>query len=285
MSLARALTKRMRSQENVAASDKNINRAFSTRKFDKPIDRSKISLPLELISSTNALAYDAPDIRASSIQQVIVEAKPMPEPTTITTTVPRTPSSASSASSTKSYQDSLRSPGLSSASSVTSHEASRESSPIVPDHKPETFFLEKEEESRPKSAKDSLTPVVKVEEDLPNIPQRALSHTKKTHQALARQRSQRISSPPPQPRTPSAPATRSSIDMFSAKPEADHPFGAELQKVNELAEEFGMKDVQIVDEESQYLINHGFHLFSAEEYMQEIQPLFAQVYSTPVAWL
>lgn len=76
--------------------------------------------------------------------------------------------------------------------------------------------------------------------------------------------------------------------MFSHKPEADHPFGAELQKVNELAEEFAMGDVEILDEESQYQIDHGFHRYSAEEYINAIQPLWdiAFVVATaPSTWL
>jgi len=277
MSLARALTKRMRSHEEVPAANSNVNmnRAYSTRRFDKPIDRNKISLPLELISSSNALAYEAPDIHHMQAAQLQSQQA-----------TPTSATSSSSASSRKSYEDSVSSPGLSSASSVTSNDMSREASPVQEKHN--TTFFHFEEESQPEPIiEESPLVVTPAEKETPNVPQRALSHTKRTHQALARQRSQRLSSPPPSTRN--APATRSSVDMFSAKPEADHPFGAELAQVNELAEEFGMKemnrDIQILDEESQYLVDNGFQRFTAEDYICEIQPLYATAFPAPVTWL
>ena len=66
--------------------------------------------------------------------------------------------------------------------------------------------------------------------------------------------------------------------MFSAKPEAGHPFGAELAQVNELAEEFGGRDVTIWDEEEQFLVENGLQKFGAEDYILEIQGLFGGVF-------
>ena len=69
--------------------------------------------------------------------------------------------------------------------------------------------------------------------------------------------------------------------MFTHKPEADHPFGAELTKVNELAEEIGARDVLILDEEEQYLMSNGFCKFGAGDYVEEIMGLFGCSYNNP----
>lgn len=84
--------------------------------------------------------------------------------------------------------------------------------------------------------------------------------------------------------------TRTSIDLFSSKPEPDHPFGAELTKVNELAEEIGARDVLILDDEEQYLMSHGLCKFGAEDYTAEICGLFGGSYNNPfssfgVVWI
>ena len=69
--------------------------------------------------------------------------------------------------------------------------------------------------------------------------------------------------------------------MFSTKPDADHPFGAELEQVNELAEEIGARDVLILDEEEQYLENHGFCRYGVQDYLNEIHGLFGGSFSNP----
>ena len=76
--------------------------------------------------------------------------------------------------------------------------------------------------------------------------------------------------------------TRSSVDMFSNKHEADHPFGAELEQVNELAEEFGAREVIILDEEEEYLISQGLRKFGAEDYVVEIKGLFGDLFEDEV---
>lgn len=67
-------------------------------------------------------------------------------------------------------------------------------------------------------------------------------------------------------------------------PLEEHPFGAELAKVMEVAEEFGVKDVKIWDEEEQFLMDSGYGCFTADDYINEIQPLFGKAfYDTPVS--
>jgi hypothetical protein len=58
--------------------------------------------------------------------------------------------------------------------------------------------------------------------------------------------------------------------------ESQHPFGNELEKVSELAEELGVKDkLQGIEEEEEQLITKGLHKFTAEDYLAEINELLS----------
>ena len=197
------------------------------------IKRSAISSPLELISTTNVLAFNAPNIYGSPDE------------------------SDSSLTFSMSSRDTT--PETSSIESAPS--------PVEPNHLSSYF-------QSARQSKDSS------DSDSPIIPTRALSHTKKSHQASARKRSASKTIQPPNAIHDIA-APHCSFDMFSGKPEADHPFGAELTKVNELAEEIGAKDVLVLDEEEQYLIERGLCKFGAEDYVGEIQGLFGGSCNNP----
>lgn len=233
MELARALTGRKR-QGAVDIAQYQPNRAMSMRKAGS-IKRSAISSPLELISTTNVLAYEAPNIYGSSDES----------------------------DSSLAFSGSSR--------ATTPETSSSESpSPIEPNHL-STYF---QSASTARGSKDS------IDSNSPTIPQRAPSHTKKSHQASAIRRSASKTTMPPNA-IHNLSTSRSSVDMFSNKPEPDHPFGAELTKVNELAEEIGARNVLILDDEEQYLIEHGLCKFGVEDYVDEIQGLFGGSYNNP----
>jgi len=119
---------------------------------------------------------------------------------------------------------------------------------------------------------------IEIAPTAPAVPSRALSHTKQTHQVLARQRSiSRLSGENQLEQSSRAVSTElGSVD--------EHPFGAELAQVMEVAEEFGVKDVCIWDEEEQFLFNQGLGQFSAEDYINEIQSLFGKAfYDGPIS--
>ncbi|MCJ1437382.1 hypothetical protein MMC27_006769 [Xylographa pallens] len=265
MSLARALTKRYRSHETSSAPPPTPGRAASTRKFDRNFDRNQISLPIELLSTTNVLAFTAPDLH--DLHNL---------------------NNSSSASSATSFDDSSSSRAASSSSSISSPDTpSRECSPVTvePNHL-STYF---EVPSKARSSVGSHQSTTSVDADAPAIPSRAMSHTKKTHQALARERSQSMIRTPPTSLLPTS-APRSSLDMFSIKPDANHPFGAELAQVNELAEDFGVQDITVWDEEEQFLMEHGLQKFTVDDYVNEIQGLFGGIfddggYSLVAAWI
>jgi len=192
---------------------------------------------LELVSTTNPLAYNAPNIYGSS-------------------------------------DESDNSLTLSGSSRATTPESDAPS-PIEPNHLSAYFNSARTMSTR--RSKDS------IDNESPLIPKRMPSHTKKSHQAAARKRSesQTFQQPPNTIHNASPATNRTSSDMFSSKPEANHPFGAELAQVNEVAEGFGARDVMIMDEEEQYLLTHGLCKFGAEDYIDEVQGLFGGIYNNP----
>ncbi|KAI9760069.1 MAG: hypothetical protein M4579_001902 [Chaenotheca gracillima] len=105
---------------------------------------------------------------------------------------------------------------------------------------------------------------------VPAIPHRALSHTAATHKALARKRSVSRAAPPN--------TVPNLYDQAVAEAaDAPHPFSRELEQVNELAEEFGVRE-SLVDEEEQILMQKGLKKFMAQDYVLEIQGLFGGVF-------
>ena len=200
------------------------------------IKRSAISAPIQLLSTTNVLAFNAPNIYGSSDNE--------------------SEGSMTFSTSTRATTPENDSP-----------------SPVEPNHL--SSYFANANGSVARGSKDSS------ECDVPAIPKRMPSHTKASHQLAARKRSVGQTVQPPVEITSPAATGRNSIEMFSYKPEVDHPFGAELTKVNELAEEIGARDVLILDEEEQYLMSNGFCKFGAEDYLDEIMGLFGSSHNNP----
>ncbi|KAI9811367.1 MAG: hypothetical protein M1827_005527 [Pycnora praestabilis] len=237
MALVRAFTKRSKHPD---ISPPSPTRAASARRNGQRVLRHEISAPLELISTTNMLSFNAPDIH-------------------------------SSASSTASGWDSDGSRnlfGMPSAASTDASSIESSSDSVEPNHL-STYF---QGPGRSNSTTDSYRKSNSSAEDVPAIPQRALTHTKATHKALARTRSQSQKAPPNSIHTQG----RTSVEMFNGNIESSHPFGKELEQVNELAEEFGVRDS--VMDESQILQMKGLQKFGAEDYAMEIEGLFGGVF-------
>jgi len=218
----------------------------SIKRTEGTIDRNTISLPIELISTTNVLVYNAPDIYGSSS------------------------STSSSDSEADSSSGSLHTADTTPDGSAT--ESPRGS--MEPNHLSCYFQSPSRSSSSASSCHQSNAP---LDANVPAVPQRALSHTKKSHQNLARKRSLSRMTPPPNSLSNTSYA-RSSFEIFTSKAEPNHPFGKELEQVNELAEEFGISDVTVVDEEEDYLASNGLIKFGAEDYMMEIQELLGGVF-------
>jgi hypothetical protein len=236
MSLARAFTTKRSKRPEISAP--TPQRSYSTRHAAPAGNfRNKISAPVELLSTTNMLSYNAPDLY---------------------------PSSSSSISGDDA--DGIRSHLLSPPTSPDS--SSIESQPYSPEANHLTNYFNPATRSSTSS-----------NDDAPSIPQRAASHTKKTHERMSHKRSMsRLAS-----------NARSSAAMFGgfgpvAESQDRHPFGNELAQVSELAEEFAAQ-IHVVDEEEQELVSRGLLKFGAEDYMSEIQGLFMSAYgeSKPMA--
>ncbi|KAL0936510.1 uncharacterized protein CTRU02_208725 [Colletotrichum truncatum] len=291
-SLSRAFTTR-RVKQSIDLSDaargkERSNNFMQRSKTTKaaPMARHKISAPMELVHTTNMLSYNAPDIR------------------------PRT--SSSSKSSTKSSEE--ESEGINTAASspptspdVAPHERST-------DHEPNhlsCYFVAPSHAINPATAPEVP--------QIPEIPKRAPSHTKKaSFDAVARSRtistgskiseksistkasmtfSSRASSgssaastmshnslgPAPKavPPMPS-PAFLQQQQPRQEKTTESHPFGRELAQVTEIAEEFGIKD-HVMDEEERNLKAQGLRKFAAEDYLAEVQTLFTSFFPDTVA--
>ncbi|KAL8909429.1 MAG: hypothetical protein Q9207_000264 [Kuettlingeria erythrocarpa] len=237
MELARNFTRRNKRAEFNPLSP---GRATSIRKHNGLVDHSLISAPIELLSTTNVLALNAPDLHTSFANTPFSSASSSVDDSDISRTF-----SASSRSTTPETSSIESSP-----------------SPVEPNHLTSYF----QSPGRPFS---DASPEISI----PAIPSRAKSHTKITHQASARRRSNSKPQPPTAIHAPVMPARRS-IDMFSSNPESDHPFGAELAQVNELAEEMGANEATMLDEEEQYLVDNGLCKFTVDDYVSEIESYF-----------
>lgn len=202
------------------------------------IKRGNISGPVQLLSTTNMLAYNAPDLNAY--------------PTSSASSV-----DSDVAVSPQSYSSSL--------TNITAPDISpQDSSPVDSNPHPKRSATVT---SHPRSSTTSSSST-----DAPMVPKRAPTHTKRSHQELSRKRSQRMS-PPPMEAPRSTPTVRASQEIF--KPEA-HPFSKELEQVNEVAEEFG--NLQVMDEEERILYRKGLKKFTVDEYLSEIEELYGSIF-------
>lgn len=257
MSLVRSFTKRARAHTR-GTEEPSLPRSCNVRYTPGTINRAKISLPTELISTTNVHALNAPDIRKISAD------------------LSSTKSSADSVLSENDFSSIDK--GFLSADNSSSTDLSP-ITPITPfsemmqDPTTKDFFS-----SNPVIASTASTPST---EPVPAIPSRAPSHSKKAHVELNRQRSfQRSMSPPPTNiAEPAQTNVRDTRDMFSQKVSepSSHPFSRELAKVEEVAERFGATTA-ILDDEENEMMAKGLQKFSVDDYLAEITGLTGGVY-------
>ncbi|KFY37619.1 hypothetical protein V494_04693 [Pseudogymnoascus sp. VKM F-4513 (FW-928)] len=261
MALSRAFTTRKGSKtQNTAPVP---SRSLTTKhSFQAGTIRNKISGPMELISTTNMLSYNAPDLNPISTSSPTSSGDESD-----------LPSMSHSASTTP--DSSVRGSGSSSTTPISPS----------PNHLSSYFAnADNKQSSIPTAGIDST----------PSIPKRAMSHTKKSHEILSRQRSTRQASQSSNhssisastPRKPSIYNPHTSTDFFSpSAPAFDstaNPFGNELAQVRELAEEYsGGATRRALSEEENDLFSKGLCKFSAADYMNEIQDLYCEMIGAP----
>lgn len=81
--------------------------------------------------------------------------------------------------------------------------------------------------------------------------------------------------------------------MFASSiPQESHPFGKELEQLNEVAEEFGgvVRDAEY-EADMSVLRERNLAVFCAADYLAEIRPLFSSRFGSshvaagPIAWI
>ncbi|KAH8602587.1 hypothetical protein B0O99DRAFT_647474 [Bisporella sp. PMI_857] len=263
-SLSRAFTTKRTTKSNDAETSMP-QRSLTTKHPYGAIRSKKISAPVELISTTNMLSYNAPDIYPRS----------------------RSSTTSSTNSDGRSLSSSSTSPSSVGTPFTSPENSSVESSPTTA--LPEPNHL---------SCYFGTAPVPTAEE-VPKIPVRAVSHTKKSAEYMARKRSiSRMSSPKNSLQLSRASSSskhsttmstaRSSINMFNPDM-VENPFGSELAQVSELVEEYGSSKetlpvvlppvLPVIDEEERELLSRGLFKFRAEEYVSDLQGLFTTLFS------
>lgn len=256
-------------------------------KSPQKIDRTNISLPVALVSTTNMLSYNAPDI--STLRNV-------PSSTSL--------SHSSADDSDHSVSTRSRASSHGSRDTTLTDASSVSSSPTSPAPNHLSGYFSSGGKQLKKSA--STTSMCQLREDaatepVPAIPERAISHSKRAHERLAHKRSlQNVSSHTRGLNSRGSLGSvrlsreqRSSLDMFASaiQEEGTHPFGRELEQLNEVAEEFNgvCRDAE-ADADLSVMRSRNLAAFCAAEYLSEITPLFNSRFglppqAAPMAWI
>lgn len=253
MSLVRAFTTKRNKPEHLA--NLHVGRAASQR-GGRPVRGINISSPVALVSTTNPLSYDAPDIVGAKKSDPYHQS---------------TPSSASSHSAEDSDASTLSIGGHTDASSV------EDNSPITPEPEPNHLSCYFKPNVGSRSSDSSANTSTRTSLEAPQIPQRVPSHSKKAHERVHRKRSvQRMMSPP------ASLVRRQSAEMFQQQPVEVHKenlFGNELAQLDEVVEEFSsvVRDAE-ADADAQVMKSYGLAYFGASDYLQEIHSLLYETY-------
>lgn len=267
MSIVRAFTTRRNKPEVTVSAP--VGRAASQRN-GKPVLRAQISSPVALVSTTNMLSYNAPDInsRASTFQRDF---------------------SGSSSTSSSSGEETDASANSIHSNDTSTDMSSVDESPVSPSpNHLSCYFKPAVETNSNTPAQSPLQSPRMSAVDAPSLPQRAASHSKKAHEAVNRQRSfQRVQSPPASART--------SSEFFSpisasAEDNRQNPFDKELEQLDEVAEEFGhtVRKVE-AHADSSYMESRNLAEFGATDYLNEIRDLLEELFPTQqpesAAWI
>jgi len=300
MGLMRSLTNRMK---RVEGEEPSIMRSLTRKRPETPLEhiqaikikgRPTISLPTQLLSTTNMSSYNAPsvqDMRAMARQQAAdVPSSPLSE----TSTVDRPVSSSGSQRSVSNMSE----PSLTDASSISSRSSSHDEpvSPTDTSRRGDYFDLETPAtscESTPCPSPERKR--VEFDASVPAIPQRAASHSKREHVRLARHRSVRSSLRAASMKLEGMNAggvvdpTMGLMAPASVILSSSQPFSSELEQLSEAVEEFASsaaaRDEEIeleaaaIHEDVVYMADKGLANCSIDEYLADIQPLTTALFA------
>ncbi|GAW18184.1 hypothetical protein ANO14919_076580 [Xylariales sp. No.14919] len=282
MSLARAFTTRRKQ----SSSDMGIlpHRSNTTKGhgYSGSI-RNKISSPMELTHTTNMLAYNAPDLYPRSTSSPASSSKSDDEsslnsPSTAMSSPPTSPEIPSGGRISESPEPNHLSCYFTAPTQKPSISNIREAPSIpkrAPSHTKKTSFENLANKHARFSNQSSKTASTKATSTMSRSPSISTSATSVSSVSHAHKSSMQMSSAV----SPVSPVPQSPTQRFrrpNDAPDSQHPFGQELAKVSELAEELGVKDkLQGTDDEEQQLMAKGLCKFKAEDYLAEIHELLS----------
>ncbi|KAI5786419.1 hypothetical protein DFH27DRAFT_257986 [Peziza echinospora] len=231
----------------------------------KTFTKLQISAPIELVSTTNMISYTAP-------------ALPRGSPLSATSTSP------SSSPITRTSSSAGRFPKKTASSDIDSASSASNSPPISPT-------------AAPNHLSSYFAPLSQVPQLPPMSPARSLS-TRSNASTSSGQSSSSSNNTASKPKRSASSASSSSRSnrksggsgSTSAPPRSSHhramhsnPFGAELAKVSEIAEEYG---VNVNDMEYDYMCERGLQRFAADDYLAEIGGIYAdEVPALTAGWI
>lgn len=230
--------------------------------------RKEISLPVSLISTTNMLSYEAPDL---VVARQMMAARSSSDDSTPTPSSPST------------------------VPSLTPDGSSAGSSPAVEYNHLSAYFPGPTVKRTASARQNQL-----ADADAPAIPKRVPSHSKREHERLARKRSLQNSGRTSPATSPSSPdmgpvdggAQRTSLELMGVNaPEPPpkmtsnptrhrsptataNPFSPELEKLNEVVEDFKNAaedaNTELEDDDTMHMRKFGLVRFAAVDYRNDI---------------
>ncbi|KAK4201244.1 hypothetical protein QBC40DRAFT_61714 [Triangularia verruculosa] len=312
MSIARAFTTR-RVKQSLQTSDLNSSPQQKSPKSSLGSIRHKISSPVELIHTTNMLSYNAPDLHplsASSTGSHRSDDDMSDSALTNGTTPPTSPDVESSPKRTMPKRAVSPEPNHLSAyfaapGQAIEKPALKKAAPIIPQRAASHSKKSPAEVARQRSASgvsqrsqttvstngsytfsrssSTSTATTASQSSLPlhmqQIRSRSSSAAKGSSGAAATAAADfvRMAAPPLTHRYyPPQQQPQQHKKEFS---QSQHPFGQELAQVSEIAEEYGIKEqMRAVDAEEKEMVAKGLLKFNANDYLGEIQGLFANFF-------
>ncbi|KAL2019222.1 hypothetical protein VTK56DRAFT_9949 [Thermocarpiscus australiensis] len=289
MSIARAFTTRRVKQSLQAAEAEHTPQRSNTLKGSVGSIRNKISSPVNLVHTTNMLSYNAPDIHpmtASSTRSSPRSDDDMSDSAHTSGTTP--PTSPDIESSPKKKAVSAEPNHLScyfTAPGQTTASAAKSQAPIAPQrassHSKKPYGTMERQHSISRTSEQSQRTV----STKASFSFSRSSPSTSTSTSLASQNPL----PPHHKAKLAGPATAPAASFAAFPPpkpqphrHREDPFGPELAQVSEIAEEFGVKEqLNVVDADEQAMLAKGLLKFSADEYLREVQGLFANFFTQP----
>ncbi|PTB64422.1 hypothetical protein BBK36DRAFT_1179461 [Trichoderma citrinoviride] len=298
MSLSRAFTTRKLKLGSDGADSKNPQRSHTLR--------HKISGPVQLVHTTNMLSYNAPDLprgaseRANSAKSGKSSLDDSDSLATIESTPPTSPDVAPGEhmfspkpNHLSGYFKNSTRPG------PAEPEPAPAPAPMIPQRSPthtKKNSIDAVARSRSVSRTSRDADVSAASRNLqaisrtPSLSTRSSANSTSSSRPLRSPRSPAVPMEPtafagPMPSKPHAAPTPLPVQPSIAprhQAKDSNPFGAELAKVTELAEEFSSaSQLEMVDEDTEYIRSKGLVRLRPDDYLSMIQGLSSMFFSEP----